>query len=69
MYIHQLPRFGKALARLRTRSMKITKKNARRFLKTAMASAKDSSDPKMSKEMSFWVKHADLEPVISYLTS
>lgn len=61
--------FGRALARLRTRSMKATKLNAARFLKNAMAHAKDASDSKTSKAMSFWFKHADLEPVISFLTS
>ena len=64
------PRFGRSLARLRTSRQQVVKSRAKSFLKTALKEAADpnTGSPKFSKELNFWMKHADLEGVMEYLT-
>ena len=62
------PRFGVALAKMRTRQMATNKRSARNFLKAALKVGKHPHPQKTSKEFAFWVKHARLDDVFQYLT-
>ena len=58
-------RFGRALARLRTRHQAEVQQKAAEFLQAAGHQRKPR---KMSSDFSSWVKKANLNPVIEYLT-
>ncbi|CAL1138490.1 unnamed protein product [Cladocopium goreaui] len=61
--------FGKALAKLRTKHLQRSKRMARALLKRAAGSVRKGAFKNTSHQMSFWVKHANLETVLEYLTS
>lgn len=77
-FVHQLyhpqahgPRFGRALAQLRTKLLSSSRKDAAKFLRTAKKARKDKtlkSQP-LTKDFTSWVKHGDLGPCFEYLTS
>ena len=60
-------RFGKALARLRTRLQPKIKREARAFKKAA--EKQPGKVKKLLKDFSKWVTHAELEPIFEYLSS
>lgn len=65
------PRFGRALARVRTTLALKVKRNARKFLKEAR-DAKNASTLKsqpLNKGFNLWAKHGQLDPVFTYLTT
>lgn len=67
----RLPRFGRALAKLRTKLGPKIKTDAKRFLRDAKKAKKDGklkSKP-LTQGFSSWTKHANLDPVFQYLTS
>lgn len=61
-------RFGKSLAKLRSRYQASMKRSAKVFLKDAVAQARTGKLVKTSKEFHFWMKHAELGEVFDYLT-
>ena len=63
-----LPRFGKAMAKLRTKHQSKVRRAARQFLDKAAEKAGSTTHPKLSRGLRTWVKQADLEPVFNYLT-
>lgn len=50
--------------------MQAVKRKAKCFLDDALAEARSGvqKPPKISKEFSFWMKHADLDSVLQYLS-
>ncbi|CAK9085109.1 unnamed protein product [Durusdinium trenchii] len=57
--------FGRALARLRSRHIASVRREARQFLRSA---AKGDAKPfVVTKDMAFWCKHANLDPVFEFL--
>ncbi|CAK8998358.1 unnamed protein product [Durusdinium trenchii] len=58
--------FGRAMAQLRSKHSSTVKKSSRAFLRKAAAGSKEK---RIQHELSFWAKHADLDPVFTFLTS
>ena len=60
-----LPRFGRAVARVRTAHLKSKRRAAHRFLREAAAGDNQlDMDDKVSK---FWMEHANLQPIFAFL--
>lgn len=62
-------RFGKAVARVRTSYLKQHRRLARQFIEQAVQSVQSGKsglnfNPRQNK---FWMDHANLEPVLSFL--
>ena len=62
-------RFGRALARLRTKHQDHVRKRALKFLSGDSQKKKQLSAHAAAKQLAYWVAHADLQPVLDYLTS
>ena len=60
-------RFGKALAKIRSKHRRQVRKAARQFLKEAVAT-ENSLDTRV-KINGHWLKHANLTPVLQFLSS
>lgn len=61
------PRFGRAMATVRTRNMRTVKAAAKEFLEAASKTAHElDRRPKIN---SHWLKHARLMPVLEFLAS
>ena len=59
------PRFGRAVARVRSRHLKSKHRAAHRFLRAALASGQGlDMDDKVSR---FWMEQANLQPIFAYL--
>ena len=67
MVLNFLARFGRALARLRTKHRASTQKLAAAFLRKARE--KRAASKALSAGLQFWMKHANLEPVFSSLSA
>ena len=63
------PRFGRALARLRSRHQAQVQQAAASFLQNPNTFGKQRTPRKMSADFAKWVKAADLNPVFEYLTA
>ena len=65
------PRFGRSLARLRSKYLAVNKANARRFLREARKAAKIGhlKETRAKFSDSAFMNAADLQPVIDFLTS
>ena len=63
-----LPRFGRAMARLRTKHQSKVRRAATQFLDKAAKEAGSTTHPKLGRGLQTWLKQADLEPVFNYLT-
>ena len=62
-----VPRFGRAVARVRSRHIKSKKRAAHRFLRDALAAGQGlDMDDKVSR---FWMEHANLQPIFAYLAN
>ena len=61
------PRFGKCLAKVRSKHLKKVRSQARQFLRRA-AQEGGELDDRMGTN-AHWLKHADLYPVLSYLNN
>lgn len=60
-----LPRFGRAVARVRTAHLKAKRRAAHRFLRDAAEGfLKLDMDDKVSN---FWMEHANLQPIFAFL--
>ena len=60
------PRFGRALATVRTRNMRAVKAAAKSFLKRSSKTGNDlDRRPRIN---SHWLKHAQLMPVLEFLS-
>ncbi|CAL1152575.1 unnamed protein product [Cladocopium goreaui] len=64
---HYPPLFGKCLAKVRSKHLKKVRSQARQFLRRA-AQEGGELDDRMGTN-AHWLKHADLYPVLSYLTN
>lgn len=64
--IHKQPRFGYALAKMRSRNEKKNKRLATQFLARAKRTT-NAMDARV-KTYGMWKKHADLQPVLDFLS-
>ena len=60
-----LPRFGKAMAKVKSRTFKRNQRHAAKFLRSAIQ--QDRQVNTNSRENTLWIKHADLNPILTFL--